>query len=54
MRRIAGLAYLKAALTLSDPCSSPVPDDGKRAARDYLARLKERTIDRDKRISPGH
>lgn len=55
MRRIAGLAYLKAALTLSDPRNFlffPRTADGKRAARDYLARLKERTTDRDKRISP--
>lgn len=54
MRRIAGLAYLKAALTLSDPRNFlffPRTDEGKRAARAYLARLKERSTDRDKRIS---
>lgn len=52
--RIAVSAYLKAALTLSDPRNFlffPRTPDGKRAARDYLARLKERTRNRDKRIS---
>lgn len=55
MRQIAGLAYLKAALTLSDPRNFlffPRTPEGKVAARAYLARLKERTTDRDKRISP--
>jgi len=52
--RIAGTAYIKAALTLRDPrhylffARTP---DGKRAATDYMARLRERTEDRDKRIS---
>jgi pimeloyl-ACP methyl ester carboxylesterase len=52
--RIAATAYIKAALTLRDPryylffARTP---DGKRAATDYMARLKERTEDRDKRIS---
>jgi pimeloyl-ACP methyl ester carboxylesterase len=52
--RIAVIAYLNAALTLSDPRNFlffPRTPDGKRAARDYLSRLKERTKDRDKRIS---
>ena len=47
-------AYLKAALTLSDARAFlffPRTTEGKRAAKDYLARLKERTADRDKRIS---
>ena len=54
MPLIAGSAYTKAALTLRDPRHylffnrNPV---GKRAATDYMARLKERTADRDKRIS---
>lgn len=53
--RIAVLAYLKAALTLRDPkhfLFFPRTPEGKRAATDYLARLKERTGDRDKRITP--
>jgi pimeloyl-ACP methyl ester carboxylesterase len=51
---IAAIAYAKAALTLRDPrhylffARTP---DGKRAATDYMARLKERAEDRDKRIS---
>lgn len=52
--RIAVIAYLKAALTLSDPRNFlffPRTPDGKRAAKDYIARLKERTQDRDQRIS---
>ncbi len=52
--RIAVTAYLKAALTLSDPRNFlffPRTPEGKRAARDYFARLKERTKDRDQRIS---
>ncbi len=54
MNRIAGTAYLKAALTLRDPRHylffnrNP---EGKRAATEYMARLKERTQDRDKRVS---
>ena len=54
INRIAASAYTKAALTLRDPRHylffnrNPV---GKRAATDYMARLKERTSDRDKRIS---
>ena len=52
--RIAVIAYIKAALTLSDPRNFlffPRTPDGKRAAKDYFARLKERTTDRDKPIS---
>ena len=54
MPLIAGSAYTKALLTLRDPRHflffnrNP---NGKRAATDYMARLKERTEDRDKRIS---
>jgi pimeloyl-ACP methyl ester carboxylesterase len=54
INRIAAAAYTKAALTLRDPRNylffnrNP---QGKRAATDYMARLKERTKDRDKRIS---
>ena len=53
--KVAVRAYIKAALTLRDPKHylffNRTPD-GKRAAKDYMARLKERTDDRDKRISP--
>ena len=54
INRIAVIAYLKAALTLSDPRNFlffPRTPDGKRAAKDYFSRLQERTKDRDKRIS---
>ena len=54
MTKIAAIAYLKAALTLKDPRNYlffPRTPTGKRAAKDYLARLKERTTGRDKRIS---
>lgn len=54
INRIALIAYLKAALTLSDPRNFlffPRTPDGKRAAKDYFARLKERTENRDKPIS---
>ncbi len=54
INRIAVIAYLKAALTLSDPRNFlffPRTPDGKRAAKDYFARLKERTEVRDKHIS---
>ena len=54
IRKVAALAYLKAALTLSDPRSFlffPRTPAGKQAASDYFARLKERTRDRDKGIS---
>src|SRR5947208_1600570 len=54
MPLIAGSAYTKAALTLRDPrhflfFNRNAP--GKRAASEYMARLKKRTEDRDKRIS---
>jgi pimeloyl-ACP methyl ester carboxylesterase len=52
--RIAVVAYLKAALTLSDPKNFlffPRTPVGRAAAKDYLGRLKERTNDRDKGIS---
>jgi pimeloyl-ACP methyl ester carboxylesterase len=54
INRIAATAYTKAALTFRDPRHflffnrNPA---GKRAATDYMARLKERTQHRDKRIS---
>lgn len=54
INRIAVIAYLKAAFTLSDPRNFlffPRTPDGKRAAKDYFSRLKERTRDRDKPIS---
>ena len=52
--KIAVIAYIKAALTFSDPRNFlffPRTTEGKRAASDYLKRLKERTDHRDKRIS---
>jgi pimeloyl-ACP methyl ester carboxylesterase len=52
--KIAVIAYLKAALTFTDPRNFlffPRTVEGKRAASDYLTRLKERTRHRDKRIS---
>ena len=52
--KVTVIAYLKAALTLSDPRNFlffPRNAEGKRAAADYLKRLKERTEGRDKRIS---
>ena len=54
INRVAVIAYLKAALTLSDPRNFlffPRNPEGKRAAKDYFSRLKERTMDRDKPIS---
>lgn len=54
INRIAVIAYLKAALTLSDPRNFlffPRTPEGKRAAKDYFSRLKERTNDRDEPIS---
>ena len=54
MATIVGIAYLKAALTLSDPRNFlffPRTPEGKRAASEYLTRIKERTQNRDKRIS---
>ena len=54
INRIAGVAYTKAALTLRDPRHYLFFNRtaaGKRAATEYMARLKERTENRDKRIS---
>lgn len=54
MATIVGSAYTKAALTLSDPRNFlffPRTPAGKRAAADYLGRLKERRRGRDKKIS---
>ena len=54
INRIAAIAYLKAALTLSDPRNFlffPRTPEGKRAAKDYFNRLRERTEGRDKPIS---
>lgn len=54
MATIVGAAYVKAALTRSDPRNFlffPRTPEGKRAATDYLKRLKERTRDLDKGIS---
>ena len=52
--KIAVVAYVKAAITLKDPRTFlffPRTTEGKRAAASYLARLKERTDGRDKKIS---
>ena len=52
--KIAVIAYAKAAFTLSDRASFlffPRTPEGKRAAASYFARLKERTNNRDKKIS---
>lgn len=52
--RVAVLAYIKAALTWSDPRNFlffPRTPEGKGAAKDYFSRLQERSKDRDKRIS---
>lgn len=54
INRIAVIAYLKAALTLSDPRNFlffPRNPEGKRAAKDYFSRLKERTENLDQPIS---
>ena len=54
INRIAVVAYLKAAFTLSDPRNFlffPRTPDGKRAAKDYFSGLKARTENRDKPIS---
>ncbi len=55
MTKIAVSAYVKAALTLRNPkhfLFFPRTPKGKSAATDYMARLKERTWERDKRTSP--
>jgi len=52
--KVAAIAYLKAAFTLSDARNFlffPRTPEGKRAAKDYFARLKERTTNRDRPIS---
>jgi pimeloyl-ACP methyl ester carboxylesterase len=52
--KIAIGAYVKSALTLKDARTFlffPSDSEGKRAAKAYLARLKERTRNRDKGIS---
>jgi len=52
--KIAAIANIKAALTLKDSRNYlffPRTPEGKRAAKDYFARLKERKTGRDKRIS---
>ena len=54
INRIAVIAYIKAALTWSDARNFlffPRTPEGKRAARDYFAALKERIKDRDQPIS---
>jgi pimeloyl-ACP methyl ester carboxylesterase len=54
INRVALIAYLKAALTLSDPRNFlffPRTPEGKRAAQDYFRRLSERSENRDKPIS---
>jgi len=54
MATIVGGAYTKALLTRSDPRNFlffPRTPDGKRAASEYLGRLKERTGTPDKKIS---
>jgi pimeloyl-ACP methyl ester carboxylesterase len=53
--KVTALAYAKAALTRSDPRNFlffPRNTKGKTAAADYLKRLKERTDNHDKRVSP--
>ena len=55
MPLIAGSAYVKALLTLRNPkhfLFFPRTSTGKAAATDYMARLKERTTDLDKPVSP--
>ena len=52
--KVTSIAYAKAALTLKDPrhfLFFPRNAEGKRAAAEYFARLKERTEGRDERIS---
>lgn len=52
--KVAAFAYIKAALTWSDARNFlffPRTPEGKRAAKDYFAALKERTKDRDQHIS---
>jgi pimeloyl-ACP methyl ester carboxylesterase len=54
INRIALVAYLRAALTWSDPRNFlffPRTPAGKRAAKNYFSRLQERTENRDRPIS---
>ncbi|WP_245589465.1 alpha/beta fold hydrolase [Amycolatopsis balhimycina] len=54
INKVVVKAYAKSALTLKDAKTFlffPRDAEGKRAAKDYLARLKERTHNRDKKIS---
>jgi pimeloyl-ACP methyl ester carboxylesterase len=54
MTKIVGVAYAKAFISRKDPREFlffPRTPEGKHAASDYLARLHERTRDRDKKIS---
>jgi pimeloyl-ACP methyl ester carboxylesterase len=54
MTKIVGVAYTKAFVARKDPREFlffPRTPEGKYAASDYLARLRERTRDRDKKIS---
>lgn len=51
---VTAIAYLKAALTFSDARNFlffPRTAEGKRAATDYFRRLRERSTDRDRKIS---
>lgn len=54
MRKIVAVAYTKALLTRKDPREYLFfsrTAEGKRAASDYFVRLRERTFDRDKKVS---
>jgi pimeloyl-ACP methyl ester carboxylesterase len=54
MTKIVGVAYAKAFISRKDPREFlffPRTPEGKHAASDYLARLHERTRDRDRKIS---
>lgn len=54
INKVAVSAYVKSALTLKDARTFlffPRDAEGKRAAKEYLARLKERTRNRDEKIS---
>jgi pimeloyl-ACP methyl ester carboxylesterase len=54
INRVVVGAYVKSALTLKDARTFlffPRDTEGKRAAKDYLARLEERTQNRDEKIS---
>jgi pimeloyl-ACP methyl ester carboxylesterase len=54
INKVAAKAYAKSALTLKDARTFlffPRDAEGKQASKEYLARLKERTHNRDKKIS---